>query len=132
SCVDNFGNADGTPSANGVTNLKLASGGVVICNVTNNQVIGASLHIDKQASVSTYKAVGDEIDYNYTVTNDGNVTVTGIGVNDDKICPTSASCITCNATTLAPNASTTCGPAKYFVTQADLDNGSVTNSALAK
>ena len=58
--------------------------------------------------------------------NAGNVTISGpITVSDDKIAS-----VTCPAGDLAPGAVITC-TASYTVTQADLNNGSVTNIATA-
>ena len=82
-------------------------------------------------SESTFKAAGDIVNYSYLLTNTGNVTLTGIGggvftVSDDQAvvaCPASP-------TSLAPGDTVTC-TANYTVTQADVDNGSVTNTATA-
>ncbi len=68
---------------------------------------------------------GDTIAYSFAVTNTGAQTITGLVINDAKI--TGA---TCPATTLAPGATTTC-TATYTITQADVDNGSVNNTATA-
>ena len=72
-----------------------------------------------------YSSVGDILNYSFAVTNSGNVTLDGsFTVADDRAtdesCPPTA--------TLAPGASITC-TASYTVTQTDLDNGSVTNTA---
>ena len=70
---------------------------------------------------------GDKITYTFTVTNVGNVTLHAVSVTDPK-----AGATTCAATTLAPQASTTCtATATYTVTQADVDHGSVDNTATA-
>ena len=70
---------------------------------------------------------GDKITYTFTVTNAGNVTLHDVSVTDPK-----AGATTCAATTLAPHASTTCtATATYTVTQADVDHGSVDNTATA-
>jgi thermitase len=67
-----------------------------------------------RASVSQ---AGDVISYTYTVTNTGQVTLTGIAVTDNKLGDISLA-----TTTLAPGASTT-ATATYTVTQADIDTG---------
>ena len=61
------------------------------------------------------------------VTNTGNVTLTAVGVTDPL---PGLSAVTCPVATLAPAASTTC-TATYTVTQADLDAGSIVNTATA-
>jgi hypothetical protein len=72
-----------------------------------------------------YAQVGETISYSFEVTNDGNVTLSGITVTDTKVDP-----ITCPATTLAVGTSMTC-TGSYTVTQADIDAGKVDNTALA-
>jgi large repetitive protein len=66
---------------------------------------------------------GDRINYNFLVTNTGTVTLTGVGVTDAKV-----GVVSCPTTTLIPSASTTC-TATYFLTQADVNAGNVTNTA---
>ena len=72
-----------------------------------------------------FSQAGDTITYTYTVTNTGPDPVTNIVVNDNKI---PSADITCPSTTLAGGASENC-TGTYTVTQADVDNGSVTNTA---
>src|SRR5690606_10112352 len=69
---------------------------------------------------------GNTIEYTFTVTNTGNVTMDGITVSDPKITDP----IVLGATTLAPGESTT-GTATYTVTQAEKDAGAVENLATA-
>ncbi len=85
-----------------------------------------ALTIAKSASPTTYDAAGDQISYEYLVTNTGNVTLYNITVIDDK------TTVTCPDTSigLAPQAQITCS-ASYTITQADLAAGSVTNIAYA-
>ncbi len=70
--------------------------------------------------------VGDEIDYSFTVTNTGNVTLTDVTVTDAK------AGVDCTIGTMVPGAvdSTTC-TGSYTLTQADIDAGSVYNQAFA-
>ncbi len=100
---------------------------------TVDAVTGPAVSLDKSANPTSYNAVGDIIDYEYLVTNTGNVTLAGpVTVTDDK------ATVTCpDLTTIGngdsdfqPNESITC-TASYTITQADLDNGSVTNTASA-
>ncbi len=70
--------------------------------------------------------LGDTIAYTFTVTNTGNVPLADVAVDDPKV-----GAVTCDVTTLAPGAVATCAAAPYVITQADVDNGSVDNSATA-
>ncbi|MFT4286346.1 hypothetical protein [Nocardioides sp.] len=91
----------------------------------------ASLSVVKSADVSTVDAAADTITYTFTVTNTGNVTVTDIVVDETSFSGTGElSAIACDPTTLAPKASVDC-TATYEVTQADIDAGTITNSATA-
>ena len=74
--------------------------------------------------------MGDTIAYSYLVTNIGNVTLASVAVNDPTI--GSVSCPTPAAPGLAPGGSETCNSSStYQVTQADVDKGSVTDTATA-
>ncbi|MGY4719286.1 DUF7507 domain-containing protein [Naumannella huperziae] len=68
---------------------------------------------------------GDQITYRFTVTNAGNVTLTGVTLSDPLV-----AIADCPARTLAPGASFDCS-ATYTLTQADVDAGSVVNTATA-
>jgi hypothetical protein len=83
-----------------------------------------SLTLTKDATPSTYDTVGATISYTYDLLNSGNTTLTGTAsVVDDK---TTVSCPV--ITDLAPGAAVQC-TASYTITQADIDGGSVTNTA---
>ena len=87
------------------------------------------LSLVKSADPSSVSAVGERIRYSFEVSNSGNVTVSGLAVADRFSAPAGPELtVTCPVTTLAAGASTTC-TATYPVTQADLDNGTITNSA---
>ena len=103
-------------------------------NITNNtyyqptNVLPANpaLLIIKTASPENYSTVGQNITYTYNVTNSGNVNITGpINVTDTII-----GTITISNNGLAPGHSVT-GTANYTITQADIDNGYVNNTAFA-
>ena len=96
-------------------------------------------------------AVGDTINYTYTVTNTGNVTLTGVTLTDDGGTPGTLPADTVDdfpitisdgavdddvdaggatlSVNLAPGAIET-GTASHVITQADIDNGSFTNVGL--
>ena len=87
----------------------------------------ASIFLTKEASPTAVTKASDVITYNYTVTNTGYVTLTGIAVEDDQL-----GSITIyedlgaeplvEVTTLAPGESAY-GETNYTVTQADIDAG---------
>ena len=98
--------------------------------------------IVKASSTASYSTPGDTISYTYTVTNGTAVTLSAVGVTDNPVAPagpltTGPSCQSLSApagacsgatTTLAPGQSALF-TATYTVTQADIDHGSVTDTA---
>ncbi|MEI2422283.1 hypothetical protein V6O07_18525, partial [Arthrospira platensis SPKY2] len=78
----------------------------------------------KTADPLTYNAVGDVINYTIVVQNTGNVTLSDIVVTD----PLTG--LSTTIASLAPGASQTFNES-YTITQADLDAGSLTNTASA-
>ena len=87
-----------------------------------------AISLVKSAVQLSFTGPGQTINYNFDVTNTGNVTLTAIAVTDTDLPGLSA--ITCPQPTLAPGASETC-TASYVTTQADVDAGAVTNTATA-
>ncbi len=102
-----------------------------------------AITILKSTTVTSVSHVGATIPYTFVVTNTGNVTLTSVDVNDTQEAPAgpltsgptcaslsdpSGTCSGPTASSLAPGQSATFG-ATYTVTQADLDNGSVNDSA---
>ena len=69
---------------------------------------------------------GETITYSFVVINTGNVTIDNIEINDPLL-----GGIVCTIPTLAPATSDTSCTATYTITQADIDSGIVTNSAIA-
>ena len=119
--VTNIASADGNP-AGGILTPPTDS-------VTVDAVQTPSMTIVKTALNTTFTNVGEALDYQYVVTNTGNVTITNsITVTDDRIA--SVSCPALPPAGLAPTATLTCS-ATYLVTQADIDAGEVTNIASA-
>ncbi|MFZ0667615.1 MAG: hypothetical protein WAM97_17835 [Acidimicrobiales bacterium] len=84
-----------------------------------------SLSLSKSTNSAGYGAAGQTLNYSYLVTNTGIVTVSAISVSDNLI-----NSVSCPDSSLAPSASETCA-GSYTTTQADVDNGSVTNTATA-
>ena len=112
-----------TATGHGQNGKKPVDSVVVTVNVTTTN--HPELTIKKTSSTTEFGAVGDAIAYSYELTNSGNVTLTGpFTVTDNKVavtCPDTAS--------LAPGDHITC-TASYAVTQADIDAGKVTNTAV--
>jgi uncharacterized repeat protein (TIGR01451 family) len=98
---------------------------VGIFYVTNS---APALTLVKSATESSYYAAGQTINYDYLVTNTGDVTLSGVGIIDAHA---GLSGLSCPDTTLAPRATETCS-ATYQVTPADLTAGSIANTATAQ
>jgi len=94
---------------------------------TDNETVSLTYYscidIEKTANVTT-ASIGQTITYTYTVTNCGDVTLTGITVTDNKL-----GTITLGKTTLSPDGSTT-GTKTYTVVEGDLP-GPIVNTATA-
>ncbi|MGB9929106.1 MAG: DUF7507 domain-containing protein [Methanosarcina sp.] len=118
--------------AGSVTNSAYATGNLRNNTTTSNtdsetvtSIQNPGLLIDKSASPSNYSSVGDLITYTYNVTNKGNVNITGpIKITDNR---TGTINVTGN---LMPGQSVQINNT-YSITQADIDSGSITNSAFA-
>lgn len=115
-------NATADITVGGVT--ASASDGVTVpADVTTGLTIEKRL---QAGSPDPFDAVGQQLVYEYVITNTGNVTVENIAVDDDKVA------VTCTPNTLAPtDAPLVCTSAAYTIDQNDLDAGSVTNIASA-
>ncbi|MEU8386399.1 hypothetical protein, partial [Streptosporangium sp. NPDC048865] len=101
-------------------------------SIATVEVVSApGLELLKTASPSTVAAAGRTVTYSYVVVNTGNTTLSALSVADTEFSGTGTpSAVACPVTTLAPQASTTC-TSTYTVTQADIDAGSIVNSATA-
>ena len=119
-----------------------SSGAAVVCTFTNTP---ETLTITKATSTASYSAVGNTINYTYTVLNNGSLTVNNVGVTDNPIPPAgplttgptctgltnpTAACSGTTVSSLAPGQVATFS-GTYTVTQADLDNGSVNDTSTA-
>src|SRR5205085_837205 len=76
----------------------------------------------------SHSEVGEHINYTFTVTNTGNVTLHNIGISDAN-----SNVVVTGGTiaSLAPGASNTTAHATYAITQADIDAGFFDNTATA-
>ena len=96
---------------------------------------GSTLNLTKTVTngATVFNTVGQAINYSYVVTNNGTAALTGpVTVTDNKTavtCP-AVNTVGNNNDALDPSESITCAAA-YAITQADLNAGSVTNSASA-
>ena len=101
------------------------SGPVVTATASTTTTIQThpAITLAKTAGTPSGNRVGATIDYTFLVTNTGNVTLSDIGITDPLVDP-----VSCGSTTLNPGADTTCTKA-YSLTQADVDAGTVTNTA---
>jgi len=122
--------------ANTATATGADPGGAAVTSAQDDALVTATqspgLTLDKSTTATTYDSIGDLIPYSYLVTNSGNVTITNaISVTDDRIvAPNSVSCPALPPGGLVPGGSITC-TATHVVSQADLDAGSVVNTATA-
>ncbi len=120
---------DGAPA---IDNYFMSISDITVCNFPPPT---PELTLDKQITGGDpYAAVGDVITYSFLVTNSGNTTLAGpVTINDDlttdESCP-DVSTVGNGDGNLDVGESITC-TASYTVTQADIDNGSVTNTANA-
>lgn len=90
-----------------------------------------SMHLEKRAQVvdedrNGLTDVGDSVVWIFTIVNMGNITLSDLEVDD----PTAGS-ITCDATTLAPDATTSCRSLPHTITAGEANSGSITNHATA-
>jgi len=86
-----------------------------------------SINVVKSALPTSVSAAGQVVAYSFLVTNTGNVTLTAVVVSDPL---PDLSAVSCPATVLAPAGLMTC-TATYTVKQADVDAGSIANTATA-
>ena len=115
--VTNTGTAVGTtPGGGTVTDAS---------TLTVDAVQAPGISVVETASVESYSQAGTPITYFYHVTNEGNVTLTGVSVTDSR-----GLAVGCPLTTLDPGEEMVC-TAAYVTTIADVDNGSITNTATA-
>jgi uncharacterized repeat protein (TIGR01451 family) len=116
--------AGGTTATEAVA-VPAGGSGVGIFYVTSS---APALTLVKSATESSYDAAGQIINYDYLLTNTGNVTLSAVGVLDAHV---GLSGLSCPDSTLAPGAAETCS-ATYSVTPADVSAGTIVNTATAQ
>ncbi len=89
------------------------------------------ISLAKTPSPASTTTLGDTITYTYRITNDGNVNLTTFSVTDITDSGTVVGVSCPSSTTVAPGNFVDC-TGTYTITQADLDAGSVTNTATAQ
>ena len=125
--IGDTGKATGTPPSGPAVTATSSS--------TVTPLASPAITIQKTANPATVTAAGQRVTDTFTVRNTGNVTLTGVGVSDTESGPSLGSSlgpITCTtgtntSITLAPAATDSCS-ATYTVSQADMDNGSTTDT----
>jgi uncharacterized repeat protein (TIGR01451 family)/LPXTG-motif cell wall-anchored protein len=125
--------------AGGVTNTATAtatppSGPAPVSNASDAAVSVAAapaLTIVKSSALDGTAAAGQGVTYSFLVTNTGNLTLSGLHIDDTAFSGTGPlGAIQCPTATLAPTQATTC-TAPYTLTQSDVDAGTLTNTATA-
>ncbi|WP_235522651.1 hypothetical protein [Plantibacter sp. Leaf1] len=125
--MTNSATATGTPPGGGTPPVSPPS------ETTVEFPAAPAITVVKSATPTTVATAGEDVTYSFLITNTGNVTLSNVGVVEGAFTGTGAlSDVVCpaGAASLAPAATVTC-EATYTVTQADVDAGSVTNSATA-
>ena len=133
-CIGTYVTTAADMTAGSVTNTATATGtdsaGTAVTSNQSHATVStkpSSLSLTKSSTTSGYSAAGQPISYDYLVKNAGSTTINSIAVSDNKVAPAN---LTCPQSSLAAGASETC-TGTYTTTQADVDTGSVTNTATA-
>ncbi len=127
--VTNSASATGTDGAGGTSPPATASTTVPTPSPAPSVVVGKTAAVTPSSDQDGLQ-IGDQISYAYMVTNTGNVNLSSVSVDDPS--GGSVTCPTLTAPGLTPGASVTCtADNTHTVTQADIDAGSVTDSATA-
>ncbi|WP_348787024.1 LPXTG cell wall anchor domain-containing protein [Leifsonia sp. NPDC080035] len=124
-----------------VVNSAVASGTASDESTVESPPAGTTTPLGAVANLSLVKSVspngpaqfvaGQLLTYSFVVTNTGNVPVGGVSIQETAFSGTGTmSTATCPGTVLQPGDQVTC-TATYTLTQADIDAGRVTNTAIA-
>lgn len=135
-------NTDGTVLSSGtgrVADVTLPTGSNaadVRCDFTNVALLPALTLVKRVVDVidvngNGYNDLGDQILWAFDLHNTGNTDLTDLVVTDDVLGAAGIG-VTCDPDSLAPDGRVTCeADAPYTITQADVDNGQVLNTATA-
>jgi hypothetical protein len=85
----------------------------------------AGLTLEMETVTTTFSAIDDRIEYDYLLTNTGGVTLDAVSVSPER------GDVSCPSGPLEPDRAVLC-VGYYYITQADLDAGLVTNIAQAR
>ncbi|WPF83713.1 hypothetical protein SANBI_001408 [Sanguibacter sp. 4.1] len=124
-----------TPTVESIT-IGFSNAGVGVEGDAFTQVVGItpltpSISMTKTVSPQTISAAGQELAYSFAVSNTGNTALSGVSIAETAFSGTGeVGAIVCDVTTLAIGGTTTCS-ATYTATQADVDAGTISNTATA-
>jgi uncharacterized repeat protein (TIGR01451 family) len=142
SCIKNYTVTQADVDAGFVTNQATAStagpGGVQVTSVpvsaTANAIQSPSLTVTKGVNPFTFSTAGTVLSYAITVKNTGNVTMSGVVLNDPMLpsmsCSRPMPAVLMPVNGATPGESITC-TGSYTVTQSDIDRGTLPNTATA-
>jgi uncharacterized repeat protein (TIGR01451 family) len=123
--VTNTATADGTPPGSTTPVVSVPS------TVTIPTPANPGITVVKSATPTTVTEAGQTVAYSFLITNTGNVTMSNVAINEVNFSGTgSISAVDCPDSTLVAGQMETC-TATYSVTQADVDAGTLTNTATA-
>jgi uncharacterized repeat protein (TIGR01451 family) len=117
---------DSTPDNNAPAEDDQDSAGLVVQPTSIALVKTLSANADEDASGDV--SLNDTLTYQFVATNTGTVTLTNVSVSDPLVGLSPIGCAPVQGSSLAPAAAMTC-TATYSVTQADVDNGAIDNTA---
>ncbi|WP_418515424.1 hypothetical protein ACNUCX_11200 [Curtobacterium flaccumfaciens pv. flaccumfaciens] len=129
----NAGSADNTATATGTspTGADVSSSPSSTTTPVTTAAPGLSIVKSVDPANADRYTPGQKVTYHFTVTNTGNLPMNDVTVNEGEFTGTGdLSAVDCPATTLAAGAQMVCD-ATYTLTSADVDSGSITNSATA-
>ncbi|WP_431246064.1 DUF7507 domain-containing protein [Leifsonia xyli] len=137
-CTTEYTVTQGDVDAGTVANAAIANGTAPngpVSSPPSDAVVPLAAHpgltLHKSVDPVTVASAGDTVTYRFEVSNTGNVSVSALAIDETAFSGTGTMTTpVCGVTVLAPGQSTTC-TAHYSVTQADVDAGHVTNTAVA-